>query len=46
MKWLLDLSHGVMIAAIHTLIYSGDAKARRVFLQDVFGWKFVAERVG
>jgi catechol 2,3-dioxygenase-like lactoylglutathione lyase family enzyme len=32
-----------MITSIHTLIYSDDAKATRVFLRDVLGWKFVTE---
>jgi len=32
-----------MITAIHTLIYSDDAKATRAFFRDVLGWKCVAE---
>ncbi len=32
-----------MITSIHTLIYSDDAAATRVFLRDVLGWKYVAE---
>jgi hypothetical protein len=32
-----------MITSIHTLIYSDDAPATRVFLRDMLGWKYVTE---
>ena len=32
-----------MITSVHTVIYSDDANATRVFLRDVLGWKYVAE---
>jgi predicted enzyme related to lactoylglutathione lyase len=35
-----------MITSIHTLIYSDDAPATRVFLRDVLGWPCVEDVMG
>ncbi len=35
-----------MITSIHTLIYSDDPPATRVFLRDVIGWPFVEDAGG
>ena len=32
-----------MITAVHTLVYSDDARATRAFFKDVLGWPFVSE---
>ena len=34
------------ITSIHTLIYSDDAPATRVFLRDVLGWPYVEDAAG
>ena len=45
--WLrAEVYGGLMITAVHTLIYSDDAAATRAFLKDVLRWGFVAEPQG
>lgn len=35
-----------MITSIHTLIYSDDVRATRVFLRDVLGWPCIEDAMG